>query len=193
MKINDTNIDKESFEGMNPRDKAAFQAAIDSGAVEYKPYDKRPALKQIEKLLKAYIQIPDEALDNADEEFEDTNFDTVWNETKDLLTRDSKARAMLYKVLKASPDMSELLDSYAAENEWELPKDNPDFNDELDDDSYTFVWEDSDPEENTKIAEEAKKEFEEKEPEEKEDVSRETNDKEESWGNLAKTLKDKHI
>lgn len=189
---------------MTKEERQEYKKAVDSGAII--PYDNRPAIKMLEDLFNAYITIPQEALDNAmvnPGKFKDAAFDKIWADTLDLATKDPHARAMLYKAIKSSPDLSGDFDKLAKESNWQLDTDDQEFNNEMDDDTYEFIWQDVDTDENDRMWEESKQDLKKQldemegptdeelnaiEKEEKEDDA-----SKESWSNITGALKNRHF
>lgn len=126
---------------MSPEEQKIFQDAIDRGAIEYTPYDDRKAIKQIEQLFNAYINIPDEALNNALEragkKFNDDAFDEVWENTLKLAASDPKAKEILYKAIQSNEDLKKDFDARANEEAW-TPEMEEDWG--TNDTEYEFGW-----------------------------------------------------
>ena len=126
---------------MSPEEQKIFQDAIDRGAIEYTPYDDRKAIKQIEQLFNAYINIPDEALNNALEragkKFKDDAFDEVWENTLKLAASDPKAKEILYKAIQSNEDLKKDFDARANEEAW-TPEMEEDWG--TNDTEYEFGW-----------------------------------------------------
>lgn len=126
---------------MSPEEQKIFQDAIDRGAIEYTPYDDRKAIKQIEQLFNAYINIPDEALNDALEragkKFKDDAFDEVWENTLKLAASDPKAKEILYKAIQSNEDLKKDFDARANEEAW-TPEMEEDWG--TNDTEYEFGW-----------------------------------------------------
>ena len=140
---------------MSPEDYAIFKDAIDRGAIEYTPYDDRKAIRQIEQLFNAYINIPDDALNTALEKagkpFKDDLFDSVLEQSIALAAADPQAKRILYKAIQSNPELKSEFDTRAQQENWE-PEMEDDWyeskaanrvdNDDEEpfDDEYEFEW-----------------------------------------------------
>lgn len=134
---------------MSPEDYAIFKDAVDKGAIEYTPYDDRKAIKQIEQLFNAYINIPDDALNTALEKagkpFKDDLFDSVLEQSIALAAADPQAKRILYKAIQSNPELKSEFDTRAKQENWE-PEMEKDWyeskagNQDIDDDEYEFEW-----------------------------------------------------
>lgn len=134
---------------MSPEDYAIFKDAVDKGAIEYTPYDDRKAIKQIEQLFNAYINIPDDALNTALEKagkpFKDESFDSVLEQSIALAAADPQAKRILYKAIQSNPELKSEFDTRAKQENWE-PEMEKDWyeskaaNQDIDDDEYEFEW-----------------------------------------------------
>ena len=138
---------------MSPEDYAIFKDAVDRGAIEYTPYDDRKAIKQIEQLFNAYINIPDDALNTALEKagkpFKDESFDSVLEQSIALAAADPQAKRILYKAIQSNPELKSEFDTRAKQENWEPEMENDwyeskaakkDANQVIDDDEYEFEW-----------------------------------------------------
>lgn len=138
---------------MSPEDYAIFKDAVDRGAIEYTPYDDRKAIRQIEQLFNAYINIPDDALNTALEKagkpFKDESFDSVLEQSIALAAADPQAKRILYKAIQSNPELKSEFDTRAKQENWEPEMENDwyeskaakkDANQVIDDDEYEFEW-----------------------------------------------------
>lgn len=138
---------------MSPEDYAIFKDAVDRGAIKYTPYDDRKAIKQIEQLFNAYINIPDDALNTALEKagkpFKDDLFDSVLEQSIALAAADPQAKRILYKAIQSNPELKSEFDTRAKQENWEPEMENDwyeskaakkDANQVIDDDEYEFEW-----------------------------------------------------
>lgn len=134
---------------MSPEDYAIFKDAVDRGAIEYTPYDDRKAIRQIEQLFNAYINIPDDALNTALEKagkpFKDESFDSVLEQSIALAAADPKAKRILYKAIQSNPELKSEFDTRAKQENWEPEMENDWYeskagNQDIDDDEYEFEW-----------------------------------------------------
>ena len=138
---------------MSPEDYAIFKDAVDRGAIKYTPYDDRKAIKQIEQLFNAYINIPDDALNTALEKagkpFKDESFDSVLEQSIALAAADPQAKRILYKAIQSNPELKSEFDTRAKQENWEPEMENDwyeskaakkDVNQVIDDDEYEFEW-----------------------------------------------------
>lgn len=138
---------------MSPEDYAIFKDAVDRGAIKYTPYDDRKAIKQIEQLFNAYINIPDDALNTALEKagkpFKDESFDSVLEQSIALAAADPQAKRILYKAIQSNPELKSEFDTRAKQENWEPEMENDwyeskaakkDANQVIDDDEYEFEW-----------------------------------------------------
>ena len=134
---------------MSPEDYAIFKDAIDRGAIKYTPYDDRKAIKQIEQLFNAYINIPDDALNTALEKagkpFKDESFDSVLEQSIALAAADPQAKRILYKAIQSNPELKSEFDTRAKQENWEPEMENDWYeskanNQDIDDDEYEFEW-----------------------------------------------------
>lgn len=133
---------------MSPEDYAIFKDAVDRGAIKYTPYDDRKAIKQIEQLFNAYINIPDDALNTALEKagkpFKDDLFDSVLEQSIALAAADPQAKRILYKAIQSNPELKSEFDTRAKQENWE-PEMEKDWyeskagNQDIDDE-YEFEW-----------------------------------------------------
>lgn len=133
---------------MSPEDYAIFKDAVDRGAIEYTPYDDRKAIKQIEQLFNAYINIPDDALNTALEKagkpFKDESFDSVLEQSIALAAADPQAKRILYKAIQSNPELKSEFDTRAKQENWEPEMENDWYeskagNQDIDDE-YEFEW-----------------------------------------------------
>lgn len=140
---------------MSPEDYAIFKDAVDRGAIKYTPYDDRKAIRQIEQLFNAYINIPDDALNTALEKagkpFKDDLFDSVLEQSIALAAADPQAKRILYKAIQSNPELKSEFDTRAKQENWEPKMENDwyeskaakkDANQVIDDDDdeYEFEW-----------------------------------------------------
>ena len=134
---------------MSPEDYAIFKDAVDRGAIEYTPYDDRKAIRQIEQLFNAYINIPDDALNTALEKagkpFKDELFDSVLEQSIALAAADPQAKRILYKAIQSNPELKSEFDTRAKQENWEPEMENDWYeskanNQDIDDDEYEFEW-----------------------------------------------------
>lgn len=138
---------------MSPEDYAIFKDAVDRGAIKYTPYDDRKAIKQIEQLFNAYINIPDDALNTALEKagkpFKDESFDSVLEQSIALAAADPQAKRILYKAIQSNPELKSEFDTRAKQENWEPEMEDDwyeskaakkDANQVIDDDEYEFEW-----------------------------------------------------
>lgn len=134
---------------MSPEDYAIFKDAVDKGAIEYTPYDDRKAIRQIEQLFNAYINIPDDALNTALEKagkpFKDESFDSVLEQSIALAAADPQAKRILYKAIQSNPELKSEFDTRAKQENWEPEMENDWYeskaaNQDIDDDEYEFEW-----------------------------------------------------
>ena len=134
---------------MSPEDYAIFKDAVDRGAIEYTPYDDRKAIRQIEQLFNAYINIPDDALNTALEKagkpFKDDLFDSVLEQSIALAAADPQAKRILYKAIQSNPELKSEFDTRAKQENWEPEMENDWYeskanNQVIDDDEYEFEW-----------------------------------------------------
>ena len=134
---------------MSPEDYAIFKDAVDRGAIKYTPYDDRKAIKQIEQLFNAYINIPDDALNTALEKagkpFKDESFDSVLEQSIALAAADPQAKRILYKAIQSNPELKSEFDTRAKQENWEPAMENDWYeskagNQDIDDDEYEFEW-----------------------------------------------------
>lgn len=138
---------------MSPEDYAIFKDAVDRGAIKYTPYDDRKAIRQIEQLFNAYINIPDDALNTALEKagkpFKDESFDSVLEQSIALAAADPQAKRILYKAIQSNPELKSEFDTRAKQENWEPEMENDwyeskaakkDANQVIDDDEYEFEW-----------------------------------------------------
>lgn len=152
MSLNNYNgihIKSDPQKEMSPEDYAIFKDAVDRGAIEYTPYDDHKAIKQIEQLFNAYINIPDDALNTALEKagkpFKDDLFDSVLEQSIALAAADPKAKRILYKAIQSNPELKNEFDTRAKQENWE-PEMEKDWykskadNQDIDDDEYEFEW-----------------------------------------------------
>ena len=140
---------------MSPEDYAIFKDAVDRGASKYTPYDDRKAIRQIEQLFNAYINIPDDALNTALEKagkpFKDDLFDSVLKQSIALAAADPQAKRILYKAIQSNPELKSEFDTRAQQENWE-PEMEDDWyeskaanrvnkdDEEPFDDEYEFEW-----------------------------------------------------
>ena len=152
MNLNNYNgihIKSDPQKEMSPEDYAIFKDAVDRGAIEYTPYDDRKAIRQIEQLFNAYINIPDDALNTALEKagkpFKDDSFDSVLKQSIALAATDPQAKRILYKAIQSNPELKNEFDTRAKQENWE-PEMEKDWyeskanNQDIDDDEYEFEW-----------------------------------------------------
>ena len=152
MNLNNYNgihIKSDPQKEMSPEDYAIFKDAVDRGAIEYTPYDDRKAIRQIEQLFNAYINIPDDALNTALEKagkpFKDDSFDSVLEQSIALAATDPQAKRILYKAIQSNPELKNEFDTRAKQENWE-PEMEKDWyeskanNQDIDDDEYEFEW-----------------------------------------------------
>ena len=134
---------------MSPEDYAIFKDAVDRGAIKYTPYDDRKAIKQIEQLFNAYINIPDDALNTALEKagkpFKDDLFDSVLEQSIALAAADPQAKRILYKAIQSNPELKNEFDTRAKQENWEPAMEKDWYegkadNQDIDDDEYEFEW-----------------------------------------------------
>lgn len=134
---------------MSPEDYAIFKDAVDRGAIKHTPYDDRKAIKQIEQLFNAYINIPDDALNTALEKagkpFKDESFDSVLEQSIALAAADPQAKRILYKAIQSNPELKSEFDTRAQQENWEPEMENDWYeskaaNQDIDDDEYEFEW-----------------------------------------------------
>lgn len=134
---------------MSPEDYAIFKDAVDRGAIKYTPYDDRKAIRQIEQLFNAYINIPDDALNTALEKagkpFKDESFDSVLEQSIALAAADPQAKRILYKAIQSNPELKSEFDTRAKQENWEPEMENDWYeskagNQDIDDDEYEFEW-----------------------------------------------------
>ena len=140
---------------MSSEDYAIFKDAVDRGAIKYTPYDDRKAIRQIEQLFNAYINIPDDALNTALEKagkpFKDDLFDSVLEQSIALAAADPQAKRILYKAIQSNPELKSAFDTRAKQENWEPEMENDwyeskaakkDANQVIDDDDdeYEFEW-----------------------------------------------------
>lgn len=138
---------------MSPEDYAIFKDAVDRGAIKYTPYDDRKAIRQIEQLFNAYINIPDDALNTALEKagkpFKDDLFDSVLEQSIALAAADPQAKRILYKAIQSNPELKSEFDTRATQENWEPEMEDDwyeskaakkDANQVIDDDEYEFEW-----------------------------------------------------
>lgn len=134
---------------MSPEDYAIFKDAVDRGAIKYTPYDDRKAIRQIEQLFNAYINIPDDALNTALEKagkpFKDDLFDSVLEQSIALAAADPQAKRILYKAIQSNPELKSEFDTRAKQENWEPEMENDWYkgkadNQDIDDDEYEFEW-----------------------------------------------------
>ena len=138
---------------MSPEDYAIFKDAVDRGAIKYTPYDDRKAIRQIEQLFNAYINIPDDALNTALEKagkpFKDDLFDSVLKQSIALAAADPQAKRILYKAIQSNPELKSEFDTRAQQENWEPEMEDDwyeskaakkDTNQVIDDDEYEFEW-----------------------------------------------------
>ena len=134
---------------MSPEDYAIFKDAVDRGAIKYTPYDDRKAIRQIEQLFNAYINIPDDALNTALEKagkpFKDDLFDSVLEQSIALAAADPQAKRILYKAIQSNPELKSEFDTRAKQENWEPKMENDWYeskaaNQDIDDDEYEFEW-----------------------------------------------------
>lgn len=134
---------------MSPEDYAIFKDAVDRGAIKYTPYDDRKAIKQIEQLFNAYINIPDDALNTALEKagkpFKDDLFDSVLEQSIALAAADPQAKRILYKAIQSNPELKSEFDTRAKQENWEPKMEKAWYegkadNQDIDDDEYEFEW-----------------------------------------------------
>ena len=138
---------------MSPEDYAIFKDAVDRGAIKYTPYDDRKAIRQIEQLFNAYINIPDDALNTALEKagkpFKDDLFDSVLEQSIALAAADPQAKRILYKAIQSNPELKSEFDTRAQQENWEPEMEDDwyeskaakkDANQVIDDDEYEFEW-----------------------------------------------------
>ena len=152
MNLNNYNgihIKSDPQKEMSPEDYAIFKDAVDRGAIEYTPYDDRKAIRQIEQLFNAYINIPDDALNTALEKagkpFKDDSFDSVLEQSIALAATDPQAKRILYKAIQSNPELKNEFYTRAKQENWE-PEMEKDWyeskanNQDIDDDEYEFEW-----------------------------------------------------
>lgn len=152
MSLNNYNgihIKSDPQKEMSPEDYAIFKDAVDRGAIEYTPYDDRKAIRQIEQLFNAYINIPDDALNTALEKagkpFKDDLFDSVLEQSIALAAADPQAKRIIYKAIQSNPELKSEFDTRAKQENWE-PEMEKDWykgkadNQDIDDDEYEFEW-----------------------------------------------------
>lgn len=134
---------------MSPEDYAIFKDAVDRGAIKYTPYDDRKAIRQIEQLFNAYINIPDDALNTALEKagkpFKDDLFDSVLEQSIALAAADPQAKRILYKAIQSNPELKNEFDTHAKQENWEPAMEKDWYegkadNQDIDDDEYEFEW-----------------------------------------------------
>lgn len=134
---------------MSSEDYAIFKDAVDRGAIEYTPYDDRKAIRQIEQLFNAYINIPDDALNTALEKagkpFKDDLFNSVLEQSIALAAADPQAKRILYKAIQSNPELKNEFDTRAKQENWEPEMENDWYeskaaNQDIDDDEYEFEW-----------------------------------------------------
>lgn len=137
---------------MSPEDYAIFKDAVDRGAIEYTPYDDRKAIRQIEQLFNAYINIPDDALNTALEKagkpFKDESFDSVLEQSIALAAADPQAKRILYKAIQSNPELKSEFDNRAKQENWEPEMENDWYEskaakkdaNQVIDDEYEFEW-----------------------------------------------------
>lgn len=133
---------------MSPEDYAIFKDAVDRGAIKYTPYDDRKAIRQIEQLFNAYINIPDDALNTALEKagkpFKDDLFDSVLEQSIALAAADPQAKRILYKAIQSNPELKSEFDNRAKQENWEPEMENDWYeskaNNQDIDDEYEFEW-----------------------------------------------------
>lgn len=146
---NGVHIKSDPQKEMSPEDYAIFKDAVDRGAIKYTPYDDRKAIRQIEQLFNAYINIPDDALNTALEKagkpFKDDLFDSVLEQAIALAAADPQAKRILYKAIQSNPELKSEFDTRAKQENWE-PEMEKDWykgkadNQDIDDDEYEFEW-----------------------------------------------------
>ena len=140
---------------MSSEDYAIFKDAVDRGAIKYTPYDDRKAIRQIEQLFNAYINIPDDALNTALEKagkpFKDDLFDSVLEQSIALAAADPQAKRILYKAIQSNPELKSAFDTRAKQENWEPEMENDWYESKAakkaanqviddDDDEYEFEW-----------------------------------------------------
>lgn len=152
MSLNNYNgihIKSDPQKEMSPEDYAIFKDAVDRGAIEYTPYDDRKAIRQIEQLFNAYINIPDDALNTALEKagkpFKDDLFDSVLEQSIALAAADPQAKRILYKAIQSNPELKSEFDTRAKQENWEPKMEKAWYegkadNQDIDDDEYEFEW-----------------------------------------------------
>lgn len=220
-------VSKKNFEAIND---AVKSGALDISGSDMVAYDRRPVFRQLANLLNSYFYVPQEKLDAIADptipeeelakydyddthpdlakywkfEDEDSDFNKQWKITADMMKKDPRAKAIIFKALKDAAPFKRKL-KYLQRNGMLFDTDDPDWKSEMDDDSYSFAWEDADLDANTALAKEARDELGptdedladieagDDNPEKLLAELDEGSDKNESWGNLAKTLKDKHL
>lgn len=152
MSLNNYNgihIKSDPQKEMSSEDYAIFKDAVDRGAIKYTPYDDRKAIRQIEQLFNAYINIPDDALNTALEKagkpFKDDLFDSVLEQSIALAAADPQAKRIIYKAIQSNPELKSEFDTRAKQENWE-PEMEKDWyegkadNQDIDDDEYEFEW-----------------------------------------------------
>ena len=152
MNLNNYNgihIKSDPQKEMSSEDYAIFKDSVDRGAIEYTPYDDRKAIRQIEQLFNAYINIPDDALNTALEKagkpFKDDSFDSVLEQSIAIAATDPQAKRILYKAIQSNPELKNEFDTRAKQENWE-PEMEKDWyeskagNQDIDDDEYEFEW-----------------------------------------------------
>lgn len=152
MSLNNYNgihIKSDPQKEMSSEDYAIFKDAVDRGAIEYTPYDDRKAIRQIEQLFNAYINIPDDALNTALEKagkpFKDDLFDSVLEQSIALAAADPQAKRIIYKAIQSNPELKSEFDTRAKQENWEPEMEKAWYegkadNQDIDDDEYEFEW-----------------------------------------------------
>lgn len=152
MSLNNYNgihIKSDPQKEMSSEDYAIFKDAVDRGAIEYTPYDDRKAIRQIEQLFNAYINIPDDALNTALEKagkpFKDDLFDSVLEQSIALAAADPQAKRIIYKAIQSNPELKSEFDNRAKQENWEPEMEKAWYegkadNQDIDDDEYEFEW-----------------------------------------------------
>lgn len=152
MSLNNYNgihIKSDPQKEMSSEDYAIFKDAVDRGAIEYTPYDDRKAIRQIEQLFNAYINIPDDALNTALEKagkpFKDDLFDSVLEQSIALAAADPQAKRIIYKAIQSNPELKSEFDTRAKQENWEPKMEKAWYegkadNQDIDDDEYEFEW-----------------------------------------------------
>lgn len=122
-------IEDRHFSELSPRDARKLNDAIASGALIVE--DNSEALDMLSKFLKAYMKIPDEALDTAlleeGKRFEDPEYHAALRDLISMAREKPYTRGTFWKAFKNSPELGPLFKKRMEKTGWKPPEEDDTF------------------------------------------------------------------